>query len=344
MAGPFHHDLRRDTAGEGEADEGTAAGVGAYHLILREGFLDTLTGTVADPLDGLVESGKLAEVFQVAVHQLVGQHRQRTAIGEVLILIFIKDGFGETVQVDGKAVVGLHRGHTHRISLDVRPLEVGQIGIAERGESAEAEAVPGLGHAAGILDLFLVLLAIHIEQLDFGAVLGNLEAIQVQQFLLRQEDDRLLQNLELGPVGFDGQLPAVALPDGPVQEPAQVVELLLDALLLQAALGAQIHHKFVDAGLVEGVEGVEGAAGIVCSQVVGEGGPALEGGTASDNIAHTLRIYAGKGKAADKNSCVKNAEKSHTGQSDDTLLFKYKDNNATEVKIEGRRSIAVKLL
>ncbi len=267
MAGPFHHDLRRDTAGEGEADESTAAGVGAYHLILREGFLDTLTGTVADPLDGLVESGKLAEVFQVAVHQLVGQHRQRTAIGEVLILIFIKAGFGETVQVDGKAVVGLHRGHIHRISLDVRPLEVGQIGIAERGESAEAEAVPGLGHAAGILDLFLVLLAIHIEQLDFGAVLGNLEAIQVQQFLLRQEDDRLLQNLELGPVGFDGQLPAVALPDGPVQEPAQVVELLLDALLLQAALGAQIHHKFVDAGLVEGVEG---AAGIVCSQVVGE--------------------------------------------------------------------------
>lgn len=33
-----------------------------------------------------------------------------------------------------------------------------------------------------------------------------------------------------------------------------------------------------------------------------------------------------------------------TVQSDDTLLFKYKDNDATEVKIEGRRSIAVKLL
>lgn len=32
-----------------------------------------------------------------------------------------------------------------------------------------------------------------------------------------------------------------------------------------------------------------------------------------------------------------------TVQSDDTLLFKYKDNDATEVKIEGRRSIAVKL-
>ena len=117
----------------------------------------------------------------------------------------------------------------------------------------------------------------------------------------------------------------------------------------------------------------------------------IEVGTTSDNIAHTLRIYAGKGKAADTNSCVKNAEKvSHRPvgkpmkvsgmtrdiqstpvadvkiysawsgkelgatdkdgkfsvivQSDDTLLFKYKDNNATEVKIEGRRSIAVKLL
>lgn len=336
MAGPFHHDLRRDTAGEGEADEGTAAGVGAYHLILREGFLDTLTGTVADPLDGLVESGKLAEVFQVAVHQLVGQHRKRTSIGEVLILIFIKDGFGETVQVDGKAVVGIHRGHIHRISLDVRPLEVGQIGIAERGESAEAEAVPDL---------------------------GNLEAIQVQQFLLRQEDDRLLQNLELGPVGFDGQLPAVALPDGPVQEPAQVVELLLDALLLQAVLGAQIHHKFIDACLVEGVEG---AAGIVCSQVVGEGGPALEGqvngitaqigekgkdgkegtgilGDIQSTPVADVKIYsAWSGK--ELGTTDKDGKFSVTVQSDDTLLFKYKDNDATEVKIEGRRSIAVKLL
>lgn len=145
MAGPFHHDLRRDTAGEGEADEGTAAGVGAYHLILREGFLDTLTGTVADPLDGLVESGKLAEVFQVAVHQLVGQHRQRTAIGEVLILIFIKDGFGETVQVDGKAVVGLHRGHIHRISLDVRPLE----GIRSRvGKNVEIRHIKGCSYSS----------------------------------------------------------------------------------------------------------------------------------------------------------------------------------------------------
>lgn len=45
----------------------------------------------------------------------------------------------------------------------------------------------------------------------------------------------------------------------------------------------------------------------------------------------------------------KDGKFSVTVQSDDTLLFKYKDNDykdndATEVKIEGRRSIAVKLL
>lgn len=38
VAGPFHDNLRRDTAGESKADEGTAAGMGAYHLILGEGF------------------------------------------------------------------------------------------------------------------------------------------------------------------------------------------------------------------------------------------------------------------------------------------------------------------
>ena len=117
----------------------------------------------------------------------------------------------------------------------------------------------------------------------------------------------------------------------------------------------------------------------------------IEVSTASDNIVYSLRIYTGKGNAAEKSRRVKNSEKasylpvgksmnvsgmvrdiqstpvtdvkiysawsgkelgstdregkfSVTVHSDDTLLFKYKDNGATEVKVDGRRNIAVELL
>ena len=134
-------------------------------------------------------------------------------------------------------------------------------------------SVPGLLHSTGILDLLLILFAIHVQQFDLFAIFGNLEVIQVQQLFFSEEDDRLFQDLELWLVGLDGKFVAVSLTDGPVQEPTQVVELLLDALLLHAALAAKVHDKLIDASLVEGVKG---AAEVERSQVMGKGCPALE--------------------------------------------------------------------
>ena len=170
----------------------------AYHLVLRESFLDTLSGTVARPGDGLVESGKFAEILQVPVHQLVGKHRQRTAAWVFLVLILVQYSLGKAVKVDGKPVISLDGGDVHRIALDVRPFEIGQIGIAQGSEGAETEAVPGLLQAAGILDRLLVFLTIHVKEFHLRSVLGNLEIVQVKQFLLGEEDDRLFQYLELG--------------------------------------------------------------------------------------------------------------------------------------------------
>ncbi len=152
---------------------------------------------------------------------------------------------------------------------------VRQIGIPEGSENAEAETVPGLLHSAGIFDHLLVLFTIHVQQFDLFAILGNLDVIQVQQLFFGEEDDRLFQDLELWPVGLDGKLMAVSLPDGPVQEPAQVVELLLDALLLQATLVAQVHHKLIDTGLVEIIKG---DLGIEIGQVIRKRSQALNGG------------------------------------------------------------------
>ncbi len=70
---------------------------------------------------------------------------------------------------------------------------VRQIRIPERSESAEAETVPGLLHSAGILDHLLILFAIHVQEFDLFAILGNLEVIQVPQFFFGKEDDRFFK-------------------------------------------------------------------------------------------------------------------------------------------------------
>ena len=64
VADPLHHNLGRDAAGEGETDESAAVGVGAYHLVLRESFLDSIPGTVASPRDGLVSRQVRREKLQ----------------------------------------------------------------------------------------------------------------------------------------------------------------------------------------------------------------------------------------------------------------------------------------
>ena len=71
MAGPFHDHLGRDAAGEGEADEGASAGMGAdfgpfgIDLGLALAVADAGFG------DGAVDAAELAEVLEVVVHLLV---------------------------------------------------------------------------------------------------------------------------------------------------------------------------------------------------------------------------------------------------------------------------------
>ena len=110
VAGPFHHDLRRDATGEGQADEGAAAGVGAQHLVLGKGLLDTLAGTEAYTGDGIVESAELAQVLQIVIHLLVGNHRQGVVPNGLQVLVLFEYGFGIVIEVNGQAVVGLLGG------------------------------------------------------------------------------------------------------------------------------------------------------------------------------------------------------------------------------------------
>lgn len=283
MAGPLHHHLRRDSAGEGESDEGTAAGMGAYHFIFRERFLDPFSTPITYPCYGSIEPGQFAKTFKVTVHQLVRNYRQGLPVGEIAVLVLLQDFQSKAVEIDGKPVVSLLGGYAHRISLYVSPLQIGHIGITQAGEGAEAEHVPGPGQPSRILDGLLIFPSIHILQLHNGTIARHIKVIEVQQLFFGQVDDWLFKDLELGPVAPDSVLFSVFFPECPIQEPSEIVELLENTLLLKPKV-SQVDYELIDARLIEEFKG---DFGIECGHMVGESLPALERGI-GPAVGHAL--------------------------------------------------------
>ncbi len=144
MACELHDNVRRDSVGEGEADEGLATGVSADKFVLGIDFI--VSGAVAVAGDGVRcgEAANLAQVLESAVHLLVCDVREGLAVLEVFVLVFVQDGEGVLVKDDWKAVMGLLGGDVEDTVLNVHTVHFHDIGIAEAGESAEAEEVPGL--------------------------------------------------------------------------------------------------------------------------------------------------------------------------------------------------------
>ena len=107
MAGELHDHIRSDAVGESEADEGLAAGVGANLGPFGEDVIVPYSVAVEGDLDGRIEFADLAEVFEAAVHLLVGHVWKSPSAGEILVFVFVQDGDGILMEDDRQAVVGL---------------------------------------------------------------------------------------------------------------------------------------------------------------------------------------------------------------------------------------------
>ena len=193
----------------------------------------------------------------------------------LVILIFVEDGFGETVEVDWEAVVGLLGGDIEAVSNNVASFDLGHIRISEAGECAEAEEVAGLGEGSCFLDGLLVFQAVYIGEFDLGPVGRNLIVVEFEKLVLCEEDDRLFEDLEFRAVLVYLLLLAVVLADGPVEEPFEIVELLLDGFLLKVLFDAEETDELIDALLVEVIVTDALVEGF---KVVTESLPTLEGG------------------------------------------------------------------
>ena len=170
MAGPLHHYLRRNPAGEGKADECTPAGMGAYHLIFGVGLLYAFSSAEAYPGYRVVESAQFSQNFQVFVHLLVADDGKGQVIVVLFLLILVQNLLSKGVQLDGDPVISLLSRDIKNAVANVVAPEISHVGVPERCESAEAEKVPGLGKAAGIVDGLLVLVAIPVNKVYFLSV------------------------------------------------------------------------------------------------------------------------------------------------------------------------------
>ena len=111
-------------------------------------------------------------------------------------------------------------------------------------------------------------------EFEDGAAGGNLEFIQLVQFFLGKEDDRFLYGLEDGLIGFYVADLGVAFSDGPTEEPGEILVLLLNGVLLQAAIRTEVSDESVKAVLVVVIQ----ACGFLeFEEVVLEGFDHLEG-------------------------------------------------------------------
>ncbi len=214
MASPFHHDVRGDAEGQGVYDEGAAAGMGADELPLGLDLVGvdvTLIGCYADLL---IDTCQLAQLFDVAVHRLVGVVRQGLVVLEGGVLVFLQNIPGNLVQFNGDAVRRLDGRDLDMVALDVAATEVVDVGVTQAGEAAEQEDVP--------------------DGAQIGLGFGEFLVTDVGDFLLGEIDDLPLRHLQ-GRAEFLVIQIGIVTPCGrPVQEPAEVAQLLLDSGVLQA--------------------------------------------------------------------------------------------------------------
>ena len=119
VAGPPHHHDRRDADGQGVADEGFPGGVGAHQFPFGKDFFYTVAVHVLAFADGLVDAAKLAEILEGRVHLLVGDDGEGFIGLKLTILVFVQDGTGVAVEIDGNGVVRFLRHYVDILLVDI---------------------------------------------------------------------------------------------------------------------------------------------------------------------------------------------------------------------------------
>ena len=214
VAGPFHDDVGGDAHGKGVDDEGAAAGVGSDEFPLGLDLVGADVALVGGDANLLIDTGEFTQILDVAVHRLVGVVRQGLVVLEGSVFVFLQNIPGDLVQFDGDAVRRLDGCDLDVVTLDIATAKVVDIGVPEAGEAAEQEDVP--------------------DGIQVGLGFGEFQIANAGNLLFGKVYDLPLRHLQGRMELLIVQVGVVAPVGGPVQEPAQVAQLLLDGGVLQA--------------------------------------------------------------------------------------------------------------
>ena len=83
MAGPFHHDVRRDAEGQGVDDEGAATGVGADEFPLGLDLVGADVALVGGDADLFIDASEAAKLLDVTVHRRMALRHLRAIFGAI---------------------------------------------------------------------------------------------------------------------------------------------------------------------------------------------------------------------------------------------------------------------
>lgn len=232
MAGPFHHDVRGDAEGQGVDDEGAAAGMGADELPLGQDLVGADVALVGGDADFLIDTGQLAQPLDVAVHRLVGVVRQGLVVLEGGVLVFFQNIPGDLVQLDGNAIRRLDGRDLDVVALNVAATKVVDIGVTEAGEAAEQEDVP--------------------DRIQVGLGFREFQVADAGDFLFSEVNDLPLRHLQGRVELLIVKVGVVSPVGGPVQEPAEIAQLLLDGIVGDLLHGGKVtfNHGIYDLRLL----------------------------------------------------------------------------------------------
>ena len=141
MAGPFHHDVRGDTAGKGVDNEGAAAGVRTDKFPFFLNLIYTLVALVCSDPFLLVYTCQFAQHLEIPVHRLIRVIREHQPALTWNGLVLVQNESHHVVYLDGNAVSSLDGRHLNMVIAHIIPAQAGCIGVAQAGEAAEEEYV-----------------------------------------------------------------------------------------------------------------------------------------------------------------------------------------------------------
>ena len=139
---PLHHHLCGNAERKRVADECPSSGMGAQQRVFGCNGVYTLAAFIVGFAYRFADFRKFPQFFQVVVHLLVADDRERLVSFKLHILVFVKYRPAVVVQFDDKAVSSLYGGDFYMPVPNVAPFEVVHVRIAQPAETAEQKDVP----------------------------------------------------------------------------------------------------------------------------------------------------------------------------------------------------------